>query len=383
LNILHVISSVDPRNGGPIEGVVQLSSEFNKIGVHVTICSLDAPDAVCVINSKLPVHALGPTPTRYGYNKLLLPWLKAHCQEYDAVIVNGLWQYTGFAVWRALAGTATPYYVFTHGMLDPWFKSTYPLKHIKKWLYWPWAEYRVLRDARRLIFTCEDERLLARESFWLYKVKEAVTAYGVANPPVNSDILVLNFFAEYPQLQGKRIALYLSRIHVKKGCDLLIEAFAKVAQRDERLHLVMAGPDQTGWVPKLKAQAELLGIAHRITWPGMLQGDMKWGAFYAAEVFCLPSHQENFGIVVAEALACGKPVLISNRVNIWREIEADGAGFVAEDTLSGTLNNLERWLVMSPNELDSMKEKTKVSFMNRFHVQRAAERLLEIVQESK
>lgn len=383
MKILHVISSVDPRGGGPIEGVNQLSSVYRELAVEVAICSLDAPDAEWVRNSKVTVYALGPSPALYGYNRRLVPWLKAHAHEYDAVIVNGLWQYIGFAVWRALACTSTPYYVFTHGMLDPWFKHTYPLKHLKKWLYWPWAEYRVLRDARRVIFTCEDERLLARESFWLYKVKEAVTAYGVANPPSNSVDLVSKFFAQYPQLQGKRIALYLSRIHEKKGCDLLIEAFAKVAQRDENLHLVMAGPDQTGWVSKLKVQAELLGIANRITWPGMLQGDMKWGAFYAAEVFCLPSHQENFGIVVAEALACGKPVLISNKVNIWREIEADGAGLVAEDTLSGTFNNFERWLAMTPNAFNAMKAKTQVCFTSRFHVQRAAERLVEIIQESQ
>ena len=164
---------------------------------------------------------------------------------------------------------------------------------------------------------------------------------------------------------------------------MLIEAFAQIANHDQKLHLVMAGPDETGWVAKLKVQAESLGIAHRITWLGMLQGDMKWGAFYAAEVFCLPSHQENFGIVVAEALACGKPVLISNKVNIWREIEFDGAGLVAEDTLNGTLNNLERWLNMAPAEFEAMKSKTQACFMKRFHVMRASKRLLEIIHESK
>lgn len=383
MKILHVISSVNPKGGGPIEGVTQLSAVYQILGISVDIVCLDAPDAECVLARKCTVHALGPTPALYGYNAKLVPWLKAHAHEYDAVIVNGLWQYIGFAVWRALAGTATPYYVFCHGMLDPWFKHTYPLKHLKKWLYWPWAEYRVLRDARRVIFTCEDEKILARESFWLYKANEAVTAYGVNNPPANGDELATKFLAQYPQLQGKRLALYLSRIHVKKGCDLLIEAFAKVAKQDDSLHLVMAGPDQTGWVPKLQAQAEKLGIAHRITWPGMLQGEMKWGAFYAAEVFVLPSHQENFGIVVAEALACGKPVLISNKVNIWREIEAEGAGLVEDDTQAGADALLHRWLSMSSEAFSTMKSKTIPCFQNRFHVQCAAERLLEIIRESK
>lgn len=383
MKILHVISSVDPKGGGPIEGVNQLSRVHRQLGFEVEICSSDMPDAPWVIASRTRVHALGPALFFYGYNSRLQPWLKAHAHEYDAVIVNGLWQYVGFAVWRALVGSSTPYFVFTHGMLDPWFKHTYPLKHLKKWLYWPWAEYRVLRDARRVIFTCEEERLLARQSFWLYKVKEAVTAFGVADSPANGDELAAKFLTLYPQLQGKRIALYLSRIHVKKGCDLLIESFAKVAYQDERLHLVIAGPDQTGWVPKLQAQAEKLGISHRITWPGMLQGDLKWGAFFAAEVFVLPSHQENFGIVVAEALACGKPVLISNKVNIWREIDEDGAGLVADDTQAGSNELLNRWLGMNAEEFAVMQAKTIPCFQKRFHVQRAAERLIEIIRESK
>ena len=107
----------------------------------------------------------------------------------------------------------------------------------------------------------------------------------------------------------------------------------------------MAGPDQTGWVAEFKAQAGELGIAHRISGLGMLQGNDRWGAFYAAEVFCLPPHQENFCIVVAEALACGKPVLISYMVNIWRVIESDAAGFLDDDGFVNTAQNLQHWLL--------------------------------------
>jgi glycosyltransferase involved in cell wall biosynthesis len=111
----------------------------------------------------------------------------------------------------------------------------------------------------------------------------------------------------------------------------------------------------------------------------MLQGDDEWGAFYAAEVFCLPSHQENFGIVVAEALACGKPVLISNKVNIWREIESDAAGFVDTDTVDGTVRNLQRWLALDASGYAAMSGRARQCFAERFHIQRGAERLVEIV----
>lgn len=382
MKLLHIISSVNPKGGGPIEGIRQLHAPIIKLGATVDVVCCDAPDDPCLANTRLPtVIPLGPAHLGYNYTPRLLPWLRANAAQYDAVIVNGLWQYHGLAVWRALAGSKTPYFVFTHGMLDPWFRHTYPLKHLKKWFYWPWAEYRVMRDARAVIFTCEDERLLARQSFWLYRAHEAVTSYGTASPPANAAELKTKFLAANTHLQGKRLVLFLSRIQEKKGCDLLIDAFAQVARQDASLHLVMAGPDQQGWVATLQAQAKKLGIAERISWPGMLQGDMKWGAFYAAEVFCLPSHQENFGIVVAEALACGKPVLISNKVNIWREIEADAAGFVDTDTVEGTVRNFQRWLALSAADYEAMARRAVTTFQTRFHIERAAQRLLEIIRE--
>lgn len=384
MKLLHVISSINPNGGGPIEGIKQFQAPMKVLGVDVEIASCDAPDTPWLATSGLTtVHALGPAHLGYAYTPSLIPWLRENAPRFDAVIVDGLWQYHSLAVRQALAGTQVPYFVFTHGMLDPWFKHTYPLKHFKKWLYWPWGEYRVLRDARAVIFTCEEERLLARQSFWLYRANEAVTSYGTSSPPGNGVELAQRFLAKQPQLQGKRIVLFLSRIQEKKGCDLLLDAFAQVAKLDARLHLLMAGPDQTGWTAGLKAQADKLGIADCISWPGMLQGDDKWGAFNAAEVFCLPSHQENFGIVVAEALACGKPVLISNKVNIWREIESDAAGFVDTDTVVGTVRNLQRWLALDVDGYAAMSEQARQCFATRFHMQRAAERLVEIIGEHR
>ena len=382
MKILHVISSTDPKIGGPIEGMKQLYSQYSKLGVTAEVLCSDAPGMPWHSGHGLPkVHALGPARNSYGYNNQLLSWLRENVDRYDAVIVNGIWQYHSLAVRKALANSNVPYFVFTHGMLDPWFKQTYPLKHLKKWLYWPWAEYRVLRDANAVIFTCEEEKILARESFWLYRANEAVTSYGTSSPPGNTNELAERFLARHPDLQEKRIILFLSRIHEKKGCDLLLKAFSQVAAQDNRLHLVMAGPDQTGWASTLKALAVTLDIADRISWPGMLQGDEKWGAFNAAEVFCLPSHQENFGIVVAEALACGKPVLISNKVNIWREIESDSAGFADSDDIEGTVRNLHRWLALGPVAYAEMSDRAKQCFSRRFHVRRAAERLVEIIRQ--
>ena len=380
MKVLHILPSVDPKGGGPMEGVKQYGHRFEELGHLVEVVTLDDPASSHVDEYPLKVHALGPAIGSYQYSAKLAPWLKLHAKNYDTIIINGLWQYHGFGAWCVLTKMQVPYFVFTHGMLDPWFKHTYPLKHLKKWLYWPWAEYRLLRDASAVLFTCEEERQLARQSFWLYKVREAVINYGTGTPPQNADDLKSLFYEAYPQLKNKRVLLFLSRIHEKKGCDLLIDAFAKVALQDASLHLLMAGPCHSDLIDQLKSQAHILGIANRITWPGMLQGNIKWGAFYASEAFVLSSHQENFGIAVAEALGCGLPVLISNKVNIWREIEADGAGIVNADTVEGTEKTLLQWQAMSANARHKMSMQAKTTFEKRFTVDAMALCLIATVE---
>lgn len=381
MKILHIIPSVDPRGGGPIEGVRRIAAERLKTGGLTEVACLDAPGEPFLSDFPGRVHALGPGLRGYRYSSKLVPWLRENRRRFDAVVVNGLWQYHGFAAWLALAGTDTPYFVFTHGMLDPWFKRSYPLKHAKKWLYWPWADYRLLRDARAVLFTCEEERRLSKQSFWLYRCREVVASYGTAAPPDDGVALAEEFFEQHPALRSQRLLLFLSRIHEKKGCDLLIEAFARVAQDHDDLHLLIAGPDQAGWKAELQALASKLGVSDRITWPGMLQGRKKWGCFYAAEAFCLPSHQENFGIVVAEALGCGKPVLISDKVNIWREVHEDGAGIVGSDTLNGTAQTLRQWLGLPAIERDRMALAAKGCFETRFSIEKVVSHFLEIINQ--
>lgn len=380
MRLLQLLPSLDPRGGGPAEGVLQSGLIIAGQGHRLDIATLDAPGAPFLRGYPLPVHALGPSHTRYRYNARLVPWLRDRARDYDAVIVNGLWQYHGLGAWRALRASGVSYYVFTHGMLDPWFKRTYRLKHLKKWLYWPWAEFRLLRDARGVMFTTEEERRLARESFRLYRARELVVPFGTGTPPQEAAALRERFLAAFPALRGKRLLLFLGRVHPKKGCDLLIDAFARVAaDADPALHLVMAGPDQAGWADTLRQRARQLGIAERTSWTGMLGGDLKWGAFHASEVFVLPSHQENFGIAVAEALGCGVPVLISDKVNIWREVQADGAGLVGPDTLEGTEQLLRRWLACSVAERGRMVGAASRCFRDRFTAEAMSHGLLTLI----
>ncbi|PHY12804.1 glycosyl transferase [Caulobacter sp. B11] len=394
MNILHIVASIDPASGGPIESVLRQDEACKARGVSVTreLVTLDPPDSHHLQGFPLTVHALGRPRTgsrlpwrraleHYGYAPNLVPWLRANIGSYDTVIVDGLWNYAPFAASRVLPDGKTPYFVFPHGMMDPWFRRTYPLKHLAKQAFWLFGEGRLLAGARSAFFTCEEERREARGQFFGHPYRETVISFGTSAPPLHTTGQDTAFRAALPALDTRPYLLFLSRIHAKKGCDLLVEAFARVAADHPSVDLVVAGPDQAGLRASLEALAARRGVAARIHWAGPLYGNAKWGALYGADAFILPSHQENFGIAVAEALGCGTPVLISNKVNIWREIDTAGAGLVEPDTADGAETLLRRWFATTQAEKATMREAARSLFKDQFNVANTGPALIRTIEQ--
>jgi glycosyltransferase involved in cell wall biosynthesis len=371
MRILHIVGSINPAAGGPTEAI-RMIIRYRPPGYDAEVVTLDSPDAAFLKDFPFEVHALGK-PEKSWYSPKLIPWLKANRDRFDGILVHGLWEFTGLAALLTIYGHL-PYMVFTHGMLDPYFKHRFPLKHIKKWLYWAPFQYWVLRAADRVLFTTELERDLATKSFWLWHWDPMVVSYGADPQLPELQELIPAFYSRCPGLnsgkQDQHFLLFLGRIDPKKGCDILVRAFATIADRYPDLHLVMAGPGGSHWRDELQAIADMAGVGDRVHWPGMLLGDAKWGAFAACDAFVLPSHQENFGIAVAEALACGRPVLISDQVNIAPEIASDGCGLVEPDTLEGTIRLLERWLALDENQREAMRAQALVTFAKRYDMRR-------------
>lgn len=393
LRILRTIRSLDPRGGGPPQHVRMITPELARRGVDTEVVTLDPPDAPWLGDVPCPVHALDGRGG-YGSTAALPAWVRANRARFDAAFVHGLWLYNGrgFALgWR---GSGKPYFVLPHGMLDPWFRRAYPLKHLKKQLYWWWSEGRLLREAQAVLFTSEEEQRLARGTFVPYRTNERTIPYGVSTPPLETPAQREAWLAKCPALADRRYLLFLGRIHDKKGADLLIRAYGEWAageaarSPDAVPDLVIAGPfaspayERTvrGLVAEVARSAS---AAARIHFPGPLAGDAKWGAFRGAEAFVLPSHQENFGIAVVEALACGVPVLISNKVNIWREIDAAGAGLVEPDDHGGTRRLLERWRGWAGDARgrEAAAQAAVRLFANRFYVGATAEALSHLLRE--
>ncbi len=381
MHILHVIDSFSPATGGPPEAVRQLIKATRATGTQVEVVCLDPPQAEFLSDLDCPVHALGQSYLgRYAFSPRLWRWLKANAGRFDGMIMNGVWTFPGLALRVAARGARRPYGIFVHGALDPWFNRKYPLKHLKKLFYWP-LQYAVLRDAAAVFFTTKTERDLAKTSFRPNYWKSVVAPLGIVeDEPAGQDPAreIEAFYGAMPELRGRRFLLFLARIHEKKGCDLLIEAFARVAEMAPVVHLVMAGPDQMGMQAKLESRAEQLGIADRVHWPGMIGGEVKWGALRACDALILPSHQENFGVSVAEALLAGRPVLLSYPVNIWPEIEPDGVGLADDDTLEGTVRLLQRWFSLAAVEQAAMAARAQPCFTARFSMGRTAATINEV-----
>lgn len=384
MHILYLIDSFSPATGGPPEAVRQLIKATRATGTQVEVVCLDHPEAEFLLDLGCPVHALDQSFLgRYAFSPRLWRWLRANAGRFDGMIMNGLWTFPGFALRSAARRARRPYGIFVHGALDPWFNRRYPLKRLKKLLYWR-LQYAVLRDAAAVFFTTKTERDLAGTSFRPNRWKSVVAPLGIVEDErdlQDPDREVEAFYGALPKLRGRRFLLFLARIHEKKGCDLLIEAFARVAAQAPDVHLVMAGPDQVGMQAKLQSRAEQLGIASRVHWPGMIGHDVKWGALRACDALVLPSHQENFGVSVAEALLAGRPVLLSYPVNIWPEIENDGVGLADDDTLEGTVRLLQRWFSLTAAEQAAMAARAQSCFAARFSLGRTAATINEVFGE--
>tara|TARA_R110002074_G_scaffold386404_1_gene568083 strand:- start:774 stop:1922 length:1149 start_codon:yes stop_codon:yes gene_type:complete len=380
MRFLHLIASVDAQDGGPIEYARIVAEQHKTMGHESVFATLDGPLAPCVGTFAFPVLATGPGIGKFRFSARYGATIADVAPSCDAAIIHGLWNFASIGGYKALRDADLPYVVFSHGMLDPWFRKEKPLKHLLKQLFWTLWQGRVLSGARAVLFTCEEERRLARGAFWGYSnYIERVVAFCAAKQVAEEPDGMSLFLEKLPALAGRRYFLFLSRIHPKKACDQLIEAFSRVAGDVPDIDLVIAGPDQEGWQRALMEQAARLGVSMRIHWPGMLKGAAKVAAYSNAEAFILPSHQENFGLVVAEALSCGTPVLISNKVNIWREVEIAHAGLVAPDTSDATESLLRNFIALEPQARKDISKAAKDLYDEKFSVQRAAEDLLNVL----
>jgi glycosyltransferase involved in cell wall biosynthesis len=243
----------------------------------------------------------------------------------DVAHLHTPWEPANLQIARLLRARGIPYVLTPHGMLDHWSMQQ---KRAKKILYLRLAGGRLIRNAAAVHFTAQSELEQARK--WLSadattSVQPCLLDLSAFDRPTSPDLAL----KAYPQIRSdaKKI-LFLSRVHPKKGLELLIEA-AALLQEHAPLQLLVAGPGEPSYVSQLQKRASDLGVS--ACFLGMVQGEAKRSLYRLADVFVLPTYQENFGIVQAEAMASATPVVTTKGVDVWRELEQGGARIAEHD----------------------------------------------------
>ena len=341
MRVLHVISGIDPRLGGTAAVVSGLATAQQEAGLDVAVATHYSPvddraAATALRTRGVAVTEIGPVTSRRGRHPDMSRSIDSLVAQTDVVHVHGLWEEIQHLAAQSAQRHNVPYVIAPHGMLDPWSLRQ---GRLKKRLYMHLRLRRHLNISAALHFTSDEER--DRTAPLRLRPRAIVEPNGID----------LNEFTALPARGTARqrynvcpglMILFLGRLHPKKGLDLLIPAFARASLPGATL--VIAGPpDSEAYESELKQLVKHHHLASRVTFTGMLHGLDRLALLADADLMILPSHHENFGIVVAEALACGTPVLVSNQVNIHRDISDAGVGADFPLDVDAIARELKRW----------------------------------------
>ena len=327
MNVLHVIPSLDPRSGGPVKAVQGLSEKLAERGIGITVFATKngGKESQIKLSSTIKSEVFSSFgPRNFAFSPAFKNAVQKQIKNFDLVHIHTLWSFPGWVASHYCQKRGVPYVVRPCGMLA---SPCLAYGTLQKKVYSTLIERKNLNRAGAIHFTTQEEKNQS-EAFGLTS-KTAVIPLGLNLADYSNLPLRGEFRKTHPHLQNKKIILFLGRMTVRKGLDLMIQVFAEVLKKNKDAHLVIAGPDDEGYGKELKRWIQHQGIEPHITLTGFLEGRQKLALLRDADVFCLPSYHENFGIAVIEAMAAGLPVVISDHVNLHLEIQKAQAGFVA------------------------------------------------------
>ena len=308
---VNVVTHLDASYGGLSAVVPRLASTI----ASSTNFAIDLA-AFCVPGEKYSASDY-PALSITAWPASRVAWLKRgkfradfreRLKDADGVHIHGLWEQSTSAAASAARALRKPYIVSAHGMLEAWALKN---KRIKKAIYAALAERANVRGAACLHALTRAEAGDYRR--FAAKGPIAVVPNGVAIPQTLDAEPFPNAF---PSLRGKRLALFLGRIHFKKGLDILVEGWASVAKRWPEAQLVLAGPDFEGTQATVEALVAERGLKERVLFTGMLRDELKWSALAAAQCFILPSYSEGLSVSTLEAMGVGLPVIVTEQCNL-------------------------------------------------------------------
>lgn len=341
LNVLQIVPSIALVYGGPSQMVLGLSRSLARQGARVTVLTTDSNgdegQPPLEVPLSQPIQTDGYETVyfrcapfrRYKFSLPLLQWLQRHGHEYDIVHIHALFSPVSSVAATMARWQKLPYILRPLGTLDP---ADLAKKKQFKRLYAALLERPNIQGATALHFTSEQEAKVS-ERFGV-NTQDMVLPLGVSLPEFTcSDAEAETIIrGRYGIRDGVPIVLFMSRIDPKKGLDLLLPALQTVVETGQPFHLILSGgnPQDRGYVAAIGEQIQNSVLQDCTTVTGFVSGELKGQILQAADVFVLPSYYENFGIAVAEAMMAGKPVVISDQVHIWPDIQNSQSGWVTK-----------------------------------------------------
>jgi glycosyltransferase involved in cell wall biosynthesis len=366
---LNVVTHLDPSYGGLSSVVPALSANVAALEQHrISI------GAFCVPQENFSRDAYANVAIR-EWPAMRREWMRHRhlrssfarlVQEADGVHIHGLWEQSTFSAAAAARKYNRPYIVSAHGMLDKWALAN---RRLKKAIYSALIEKTNVLRARCLHALTRAEA----QDYVAYGATQpiAVIPNGVSVP---REISPEEFLRQFPDLRGRRLVLFLGRLHFKKGLDLLVDSWGSIAREYPAAHLVLAGPDSEGTQAYIERAIQHASLASRVTFTGMLRGELKWSALAAADCFVLPSYSEGFSVAVLEAMGAGVPVIVSDACNL-PAIAQRSAGWVIRPDAGALSIALHECMESSRPALQQMGERGRAFAQEEFSWMSVARRM--------
>lgn len=361
MNIVHVVSSLDVSSGGPSKSVSELAIEQAQLGAKVTIITRKSSDPF--IDSSphknlalkfLSRNVSGSDLKRY-----------ASVKETDVYHGHGIWEMPVHRMAKYARNYGKPYILSPRGMLEPWSLNQ---GWLKKMLALKFYQRYDLQNASCIHTTAINEAANVRNLGITTDI--VIIPNGVQISEVNSSKLPIN--------KGKKTVLFISRIHPKKGLEHLINAWALLDETSKQgWNVVIVGDGDTTYVKILKSLISKYNLDTEISIVGPKYGDEKHEVLSTASIFVLPTYSENFGVVVAEALSYGIPV-ITTKGAPWEDLQIHNAGWWVDIGVDSLVDALQTALRMSDSQRQQMGQNGQELVRQKYDIRTVAKQSLQL-----
>jgi len=379
MKILHVVANLSLEWGGPTKVVAELTEKLVEKGIEIIIFSpFKRGEELKIVKPKgvelqlFPQNFIDKLWTSYSWD--FARAIKQNVHKFDIIHIHEIWHYPNYVASWAAKRAGKPYVITIHGALDPWCLG---YKSFKKKIYASLIQKRILKEAS-IIHAITDEEVKQIKNFVtnnnITMIPNGINPEDFENLPSRKELEKL-----YPELIGKKVLLFLGRIHPVKGLDLLTKAFGIVARERDDVCLLIAGPDSDGYRIQIEKLLESEGALNKTIFTGMLNGQKKLIALGGADICVVPSYSEVRSIVALEAMICKLPVIITKQCN-FQEVAENRAGIIIEsDTkqLVGALNKL----LDNPKLCKEMGENGRRLVLENFTWDKIANKMIEIYED--